>query len=575
MKRRLSIIVFYWCLFSPAFIFATGSSNWKAPDGYKIEIDSSGWAFPVDIKFVPNPKSDSKAPLYYVTELRGKIKVVTQDRSVFVFADEIENLRPTKELPDFKGQFGLTGLCLDAEKAHLYATTVYRKGGLLFNKIMRFASEDGNFGLKGKKVWEMDRFFEKDPSGIAHQIGNCFIGSDRKLYVGVGDAHKPENTQRLEHTNGKLLRINLDGSAPSDNPFYNTQAPWSVASYIYASGLRNPFAIAEGPASRIYIAENGKAVDRLIEVKPGQNYLWEGKDDVMFLNGLVTWTPPIGPASMIYLDEHPLFPQWNQRLLVTATFWAQIQAVWVDEKQEIRKPPVPFLTFAGDLKETQYLVPVASGPDGIYFSGFMPQSDGETHIMKIVPLSQKDAPIPDLSGVGWYARQECAACHSILGKGGGAGPKLDGLITRLQKRLNHSDYEEQLEQVDQERDPRLRQFKKIRRQLRESKGLEKVKLWIRSHLKEPRFDFPGSQKSNLNLSDAQIEGLTEYLMQLTGETEPEAGFSLDSLFESLQFHFSTHTSTWLGWTFFAGIFLGVGVTPFKIYRWIRGFVGGK
>ncbi len=575
LQKRQFLVFLFGCLslLAPSLLFATGTGNWKAPDGYKIQIDSSGWSFPVDIEFVPHPKKDPKAPLYYVTELRGQIKVVTQDRSVFVYADEVENLRPTKELPDFKGQFGLTGLCLDGENAHLYATTVYRKGGLLFNKIMRFVSDGGTFGLKGKKDWEMTKLFEKDSSGIAHQIGNCIIGSDGKLYVGIGDAHKPENTQLLEHTNGKLLRINLDGSAPSDNPFYDRQTPGSVANYVYASGLRNPFALAEGPAQRIYVAENGKGVDRLLQINPGQNYLWKGKDDVMFLNGLVTWVPSFGPAAMIYLKDHPLFPQWKQRLLVTGTFYAQIQAIWIDDQLEVRKSPETFLAYAGSSEETQYLVPLSSGPDGIYFSGFMPQSDGETHIMKIIPLASKTARPSILSGAGWYARLECSACHSISGKGGQVGPKLDGLVTRLQKRLSASNYKERLQQMEQQTNPIAVQFKQARQQLRELEGQEKIKIWLRFHLKEPRFDFPQSQKPNLQLSNVQIEALTDFLIQLPDGSKAQKTTPLSRFFESLYFHFSTHTSRWLGWVFFIGIVLGIGMPPHKrlrgVYRFLR------
>lgn len=518
LKNRIQSFLLFCALsvfgLSPSSLFATGTSNWKAPEGYKIQIDSSGWSLPVDIEFVKNPQSHPKAPLYYVTELRGRIKVVSQDRSVFLYADQVEDLRPTKELPDVKGQFGLTGLCLDEDKGHLYVTTVYRKGGLLFNKIMRFGSGDGKLGLQGKKEWEMVKLFESDHSGVAHQIGHCFLGTDGKLYVGIGDAHQPQKAQLLEHTSGKLLRINLDGSAPSDNPFYDAQNPESVASYVYAYGFRNPFAITEGPAQQVYVAENGKAIDRLIQVNPGQNYLWSGKDDVMLLNGLITWSPALGPATLIFLNQHRLFPQWDQRLLVSATFHKRIEAIWVDA-QEVKKPPEVFLSYVGKIEETQYLVPIAAGPDGVYFSGFMPQADGATHIMKIVPRSQK-APIV-LSGEGWYAHLECVACHSISGKGGRQGPALEHIRARLNSEF-HVDFK---------------------------------------------------------LSEAQVRALTEFLSSLPAVTSQEESFALKTWFKAIWFHFSTNTTIWLGWALFLGLLAGVAGVPQKLGHLLLRFLKRK
>ncbi len=509
MKRFVNFSIWIVILCVGTTTYATGTSNWKAPDGYEIRIDSSGWSFPVAIAFVKNPATDPKSPLYYVSELRGRIKVVTQDRSVYTYADQVEELRPQEELPAFKGQFGLTGLCLDDASGSLYATTVYRKGALLFNKIMRFNSPNGHFGLQGNKTWELVDLFQNDHSGVAHQIGHCFIGSDGKLYVGVGDAHKPKKSQLLQHTNGKLLRLNLDGTAPSDNPLYDPHQPNSIISYVYAYGFRNPFAISEGPSQQVYVAENGKEVDRLILVNPGQNYLWEGQDDVMFTNSLVTWSPPIGPATMIFLDNSSLFPQWDQRLLISATFYAQIQSVWIDESLGVKSPPIPFMSYAGSPDETQYLVPIAAGPDGIYFSGFMPQSDGETHIMKVVRQTSSNAESPALrlSGQGWYSYLECAQCHQLSGKGGKPELALDGLVTT------------------------------------------------------PHFQSPHTE-----LTSEQQTALGEYLMQFKQSTST-SGTMTQNWISKIGFHISTHLSDWIRGVLIAGLILGLGGNLFFGWFW--------
>ncbi|MBF0287301.1 MAG: PQQ-dependent sugar dehydrogenase [SAR324 cluster bacterium] len=554
-------ILLYLLLISP-FLWASGTENWKAPEGYEIQIDSSGWSLPVAIQFVPNPQDHPKAPLYYVSELRGRIKVVTQDHSIFTYADQIEDLRPKEELPDLKGEFGLTGLCLDETKGEVYATSVFRKGGLLFNKIMRFDSGDGKFGLQGTKSWEMIELFSKDPASHAHQIGHCFIGVDRKLYVGIGDGHQHYKAQLLQHTNGKLLRINLDGTAPLDNPFYDKKSPNSIPSYIYAYGLRNPFAIAEGPENKIYIAENGPSVDRLLKVTPGRNYMWNGKDSSMLINGIVTWSPAFGPATMVFLKEHRLFPNWNQRFLVTATALARMENLWIDDVLGAKAPPETILEYTGKQEtERQYLVPVAVGPDGIYFSGFLPQADGETHIMKIVPSSsaQKTNQLqPKLSGEAWYARMECAACHSISGKGGKVGPALDNLVLRLEDQLNSRKYEQQLDEVDQLTENIFVKHKEARQQLRQLEGKEKIEFWIRQRLKEPKFDYPESQMPNFQLTDEQITELTKFLMTLSAKDRYREKPALEKWADDMKFYLTTHLSVWLTVMLCLGMVIGVG-----------------
>lgn len=557
MPRSHTFFVLLFIAFNASTLMASGTENWQATDGYRVEIDSSGWSLPVAIQFVPNPKNDPKSPLYYVSELRGQIKVVTQDRSVYTYADQIEDLRPKQELPHLDGEFGMTGLCLNEATGHVYATTVYRNGGLLFNKIMRFTSGSNNFGLTGTKDWEMIDLFSPDPASHSHQIGHCFIGSDQKFYVGIGDAHQHYKAQLLEHSSGKLIRMNLDGSAPTDNPFYDTKNPGSIQSYIYAYGLRNPFAIAEGPNQKVYIAENGPNIDKLLKIVPGRNYLWNGKNSSMLINGIVTWSPSLGPATLAYVNEHPIFPKWNQRLLVSASTKAYIDAVWIDDELGAKSTPEKILHYKGNQEtEPQYLVPIALGPDGLYFSGFLPQADGETHIMKLVPSDTAPQPQQALSGEAWYAKLECAGCHSISGKGGKLGPALDNLVLRLEDRLNSQAYLKQLDEVDQLQEPLFVDKQEARQKMRELSGKEKIEFWIKQRLAEPKFDSSEAQMPNFQLNSTQIEALTQFLMTLSAEDKRRQKSSLEQWADDLKFYFNTHLNAWLATMLVLGIVIG-------------------
>ena len=73
--------------------------EWEVEDGFRLDTDTSGYDLPVAVAFVPSPGDAQDAPLYFVLELRGKLKVVTRDRKVREFASDITNFLPARELP--------------------------------------------------------------------------------------------------------------------------------------------------------------------------------------------------------------------------------------------------------------------------------------------------------------------------------------------------------------------------------------------------------------------------------------------------------------------------------------------
>ncbi len=115
----------------------------------------------------------------------------------------------------------------------------------------------------------------------AHTIGTVRFGSDGKIYVGMGDGssfssatEQSFRTQDLNYYNGKILRINADGTAPSDNPFYDGN-PNSVRSKVYSYGLRNPFRFTHKPGtSEVYIGDVGAAKFEEINRGRGANFGW-------------------------------------------------------------------------------------------------------------------------------------------------------------------------------------------------------------------------------------------------------------------------------------------------------------
>lgn len=209
---------------------------------------------------------------------------------------KIENGEVDRQKVDLKkkllkaSEAGLLGFVLapdfsDSNLAYAYYT--YEDSTEPFNRIVTLHLKDS--------VWkEESLLLDKIPSGPWHDGGRLKIGTDGKLYATVGDAHEQDIAQDSTVLGGKILRMNLDGSIPNDNPFPN--------SYIYSYGHRNPQGITWLPDGTLYASEHGNhANDEINIIEAGKNYGWpiiEGHDKK---NGMIsplftsgdgtTWAP--------------------------------------------------------------------------------------------------------------------------------------------------------------------------------------------------------------------------------------------------------------------------------------------
>jgi glucose/arabinose dehydrogenase len=123
-----------------------------------------------------------------------------------------------------------------------------------------------------------------------HDGGRIAFGPDGKLYAGTGDAGDSDLAQDRGSPNGKILRINPDGSIPSDNPF--------PGSPVWSLGHRNVQGLAWDRAGRLWATEFGQSeFDEVNLIRKGRNYGWPvvegrgGTDGGRFTNPKVTWTP--------------------------------------------------------------------------------------------------------------------------------------------------------------------------------------------------------------------------------------------------------------------------------------------
>ena len=107
-----------------------------------------------------------------------------------------------------------------------------------------------------------------------HNGGGLAFGRDGKLYIGVGENTVGPRAQDVGNRMGKILRLNPDGSCPTDNPFF--AAGDAERSAVWCLGLRNPFALAVQPGTgRIFVNDIGAAnAEEVNEAVAGANFGW-------------------------------------------------------------------------------------------------------------------------------------------------------------------------------------------------------------------------------------------------------------------------------------------------------------
>jgi len=226
-------------------------------------------------------------------EIMGETFYVTERPGSIVKIEKGEVERQTVELEQSlstASEAGLLGFVLapDFSESNLaYAYYSYEDNSGQFNRIVTLRLDDG--------IWrEEDLLLDLIPSAPWHSGGRLKIGPDGKLYATTGDASDAEIAQDLNSLGGKILRMNLDGSIPSDNPYPD--------SYVYSYGHRNPQGMTWLPDGTLYASEHGNdANDEVNRIGAGQNLGWpviqgfeeqEGMVAPLFTSGdESTWAP--------------------------------------------------------------------------------------------------------------------------------------------------------------------------------------------------------------------------------------------------------------------------------------------
>lgn len=232
----------------------------RPPEGgsFAIATVASGLAQPTAMALAPDGR-------VLVCEQGGRLRVVKG--GVLLAA-------PFLTLPvDASGERGLIGVAVDPAFAangfvyvHYTATVPTRH-----NRISRFTAS-GDLALPGSEVVLLD--LDDLGSATNHNGGALHFGPDGKLYAGVGENANGSHAQSLANLLGKLLRLNPDGSVPTDNPLLAQTS--GKNQLIWALGLRNPFTFAFQPGTgRLFINDVGQSTwEEVNEGQAGANYGW-------------------------------------------------------------------------------------------------------------------------------------------------------------------------------------------------------------------------------------------------------------------------------------------------------------
>ena len=304
---------------APAFAGQTRAPAVTADVAFEVQTLAEGLNKPWALAFLPDGR------LLVTEKPTGALRILGKDGKLS---------EPLAGLPavDGRGQGGLLGLAVDpafARSGLIYWSYAEAKGdGTNHTAVARGKLADG-------KVENVQVIFRQSPSldSTLHFGGRLVFAPDGTLFVTTGERSilpGRAQAQRLDGTLGKVVRINADGSIPSDNPFVGQAG---ARPEIWSYGHRNILSAAIDPKTgKLWEVEHGaRGGDELNQPQAGKDYGWptitygleySGKPVGAGLTAkdgmeqpVYYWDPVIAPAGMAFY-EADLFPAWKGSILI-------------------------------------------------------------------------------------------------------------------------------------------------------------------------------------------------------------------------------------------------------------------
>ncbi|MET4105493.1 PQQ-dependent sugar dehydrogenase [Hymenobacter sp. UYP22] len=261
---------------------------------------------------------------------------------------------------------GLLGMALhpDLLTTSPYVYVVYNyndAGGQYREKLVRLTYANGTLSSPLILLGDI-------PAVSTHSGSRLLILPDRTLLMTTGDAQNRPTAQDRATLNGKILRLNLDGTIPADNPVAGN------ASYSY--GHRNPQGLVRASNGLIYSSEHGEnAEDEVNIIEPNRNYGWPTVEGFCNLAAeqtfctdnnvrqpIYNWAPTVGAAGITYYD-HPAIPGWRNSLLALSLRGNRITQIPLNAAGTTAGTSADFLSSFGRLRS------VCVSPQGKVYVG--------------------------------------------------------------------------------------------------------------------------------------------------------------------------------------------------------------
>lgn len=275
-------------------------NNGQLPSFASEEIVAQNLQIPWEIAFLPNGD-------LLVTERGGRLLVIGETTQTISEISGVSHI----------GEGGLLGLAIHPNfeaNNYIYLYLTSEDSGQIQNRVERYVLENNT--LSQREV-----ILEGIIGSSIHDGGRLAFGPDNLLYITTGDAGQEDLSQDTNSLNGKILRLNEDGSIPEDNPFNNA---------VYAYGLRNSQGLAWDESGNLWATDHGRSglqsgYDELNLIELGGNYGWpqiEGDEEsegmikpVIHSGADDTWAP----SGLAYYDGSLFFAGLRGEALYQAT----------------------------------------------------------------------------------------------------------------------------------------------------------------------------------------------------------------------------------------------------------------
>lgn len=319
----------------------------------------------------------------------GRLILTEKQGRIFLVAEQGEKTE-VSGVPDvaYGGQNGLLDIAPApdfAKSRSIYFTyNAQEEGGssVVLAKA-QLGEADGKATLKSlKTIWKQDRAARGgQPGGII-----AFDPAGKHLFLSVGDRMEPATAQDDDAPMGKILRMNLDGSVPKDNPQADADG---IKALTWSTGHRNPYGLAFAPDGKLWGHEMGpRGGDEFNLIKKGANYGWPLVSNGDNYSGrpiprhntrpefeapLVYWTPVIAPAGLAFY-EGDMFPDWKGSALIGGLAATALVRITIDKDGNADE--------ADRFEMENRIRDVAVGPDGAIW---LIEDDNPGRLLKVTP----------------------------------------------------------------------------------------------------------------------------------------------------------------------------------------------